>query len=77
MSRDTRSPAERKERALASIRQAPPPRRALYGAERRARALEAGATITEIERAESMRPRFSVTERYLAQERKQGRLKRD
>jgi hypothetical protein len=64
MTHDQRSP---KERALEAIRQAPVPERALFGSERREVALNAGATIAEIEEAESFHPRFSVTERYLAQ----------
>jgi hypothetical protein len=64
MAQDQRST---KERALEAIRQAPVPERALFGSERREVALKAGATIAEIEEAESFHPRFSVTERYLAQ----------
>jgi hypothetical protein len=41
--------------------------RALFGRERREVALKAGATAAEIEEAENTHPRFSVTERYLAQ----------
>jgi hypothetical protein len=64
MTQDQRSP---KERALQAIRQAPRPDRALFGSERREVALKAGATVAEIEEAENTLPRFSVTERYLAQ----------
>ncbi len=64
MTQDERSP---KERALEAIRQAPVPARALFGSERREVALKAGATVEEIETAENEHPRFSVTERYLAQ----------
>ncbi len=64
MMQQQRSP---KERALEAIRQAPVPERALFGSERREAALKAGATIAEIEEAENITPRFSVTERYLAQ----------
>jgi hypothetical protein len=64
MTQDQRSP---KERALEAIRQAPAPERALFGTKRREVALQAGATAAEIEKAENTHPRFSVTERYLAQ----------
>jgi hypothetical protein len=64
MTHDQRSP---KERALEAIRQAPTPERALFGSKRREVALKAGATVDEIEEAENTHPRFSVTERYLAQ----------
>lgn len=64
MKQQQRSP---KERALLAIRQAPVPARALFGSERREAALKAGATVAEIEEAENAHPRFSVTERYLAQ----------
>jgi len=56
-----------KDRALEAIRQAPAPERALFASERREVALKAGATVAEIEEAENTHPRFSVTERYLAQ----------
>ena len=55
-----------RELALAAIRQAPPPERALFGRRRREVALKAGATVAEIEDAENTRPHFSVTERYLS-----------
>jgi hypothetical protein len=56
-----------KERALEALRQAPLPKRALFGPKRREVALKAGATVAEIEEAENTHPHFSVTERYLAQ----------
>ena len=55
-----------RELALAAIRQAPPPERALFGRRRREVALKAGATVAEIEEAENTRIQFSVTERYLS-----------
>jgi len=55
-----------RELALAAIRQAPPPERALFGGRRREVALKAGATVAEIEEAENTRLQFSVTERYLS-----------
>jgi hypothetical protein len=64
MTHDDRFP---KERALEAIRQAPVPKRALFGAKRREAALKAGATVNEIEAAENTYLHCSVTERYLAQ----------
>jgi len=55
-----------RELALAAIRQAPPPERALFGRRRREAALKAGATVAEIKEAENTRLQFSVTERYLS-----------
>jgi hypothetical protein len=63
MAHDEQSP---KHRALEAIRQAPIPKRALFGAKRREVALNAGATLAEIEEAENTHPRFSLTERYLS-----------
>jgi hypothetical protein len=70
MTQDQQSPLRPqtpKKRALEAIRQAPPPERALFARKRREVALKAGATAAEIEEAENTHPRFSVTERYLAQ----------
>lgn len=63
MTHDEQSPEER---ALKAIRQAPVPKRALFGPKRRAVARKAGASVNEIEEAENTHPHFSVTERYLA-----------
>jgi hypothetical protein len=63
----TRGEQSLKERALEAIRQAPVPKRALFGAKRREAALKAGATVAEIEAAENTHLHCSVTERYLAQ----------